>query len=341
MKKTIQVALWFISGVLLLSVCSVSVSALVIKDGSFGYELNSTKKEARLVSYSGNDAAVNVPSYYGDYSVKTVASTAFADNASVEEVNIPASVTTIESNAFANCTSLNSLIVPFSVTLIGSDICNGCSALSSASIVPSFVKIPDYMFSGCSSLTSVSINPETSKIGEGAFKNCSSLENIDFIENVSEISEFAFSGSGIKRLVVPENVSVLPYRSFADCDALEQVVIGKNVNEISPYAFSGSDSVIIYCYHDSYAHQFAIDRNIPFVFLDAFLGDVNADDNVDVADVTKIQQFIAELAEIDGIYLKAADVNNDGEVNISDATAIQMYVAEYDTGYPIGEIMPQ
>jgi hypothetical protein len=68
---------------------------------------------------------------------------------------------------------------------------------------------------------------------------------------------------------------------------------------------------------------------------------VNADNTVDVADVTRIQQFIAELAEINGVYLKAGDVNNDDIVNIADATAIQMFLAEFNIPYPIGEVMTQ
>ena len=126
--------------------------------------------------------------------------------------------------------------------------------------------------------------------------------------------------------------------AFANCTALETVKIGENVTNIADTAFDNDGELTISCYYDSYAYQFALDHSIPYILLDGvLLGDTNADENVDVADVTTIQQFIAELAELDGIYLKAADANGDGDVDIADATLIQMYVAEYDTGYPIGE----
>ena len=111
---------------------------------------------------------------------------------------------------------------------------------------------------------------------------------------------------------------------------------------IQENAFIGCPNLVIRCYYNSYAYQFALDHSIPYILLDGvLLGDTNADENIDVADVTQIQKFLAELAELDGIYLHAADANQDGTVDIADATALQMYIAEYDLPYPIGEVMTQ
>ena len=57
-------------------------------------------------------------------------------------------------------------------------------------------------------------------------------------------------------------------------------------------------------------------------------GDVNGDSKVDITDATLVQQFAAELIELDENQKKAADTNKDGKVDIDDATLIQKFVAE-------------
>lgn len=56
-------------------------------------------------------------------------------------------------------------------------------------------------------------------------------------------------------------------------------------------------------------------------------GDVNGDGKVNIDDVTLIQKYIANIAELDSIQLKAADVNDDENANIDDVTMIQKVLA--------------
>ena len=176
--------------------------------------------------------------------------------------------------------------------------------------------IGSYGFYNCTNLRTVNLGSYVTELYRGVFRGCTSLESVELSDNLTEI----------------------PYESFYGCTSLGEITIGRNITLIQENAFIGCPNLVIRCYFDSYAYHFALDHSIPYILLDGvLLGDTNADENVDVADVTTIQQFIAELAELDGIYLKAADANGDGDVDIADATLIQMYVAEYDTGYPIGE----
>ncbi len=66
------------------------------------------------------------------------------------------------------------------------------------------------------------------------------------------------------------------------------------------------------------------------------LGDADGDGSVTIADVTAIQQFIAEM-DAESFNNQAADVNGDGKVDVTDATLIQYYIAEMDVDYPIGQ----
>lgn len=57
------------------------------------------------------------------------------------------------------------------------------------------------------------------------------------------------------------------------------------------------------------------------------VGDVNADDVVDIRDVTMVQRYLAGILTLDSRQLAAADFVGDGQVDISDATFIQRYIA--------------
>ena len=180
--------------------------------------------------------------------------------------------------------------------------------------------IGSYGFYNCTSLKSAALGSYVKELYRGVFRGCTSLETVELNDNITEI----------------------PYECFYDCSSLGAVTLGRNITSIQENSFSGCTNLTIRCYAYSYAYNFALSHNIPYVLLDGvLLGDTNADENIDVADVTQIQKFLAELAELDGIYLHAADANQDGTVDIADATALQMYIAEYDLPYPIGEVMTQ
>lgn len=53
------------------------------------------------------------------------------------------------------------------------------------------------------------------------------------------------------------------------------------------------------------------------------VGDVTLDGNINVRDVTEIQKWLGNLAELSNVQLYLADVNGDGNVTIHDVTALQ------------------
>lgn len=60
---------------------------------------------------------------------------------------------------------------------------------------------------------------------------------------------------------------------------------------------------------------------------DPVLGDADRDGVLSVTDVTRIQEYLAELIEEEEIDLTVSDTNHDGYVSILDATHIQMFLA--------------
>lgn len=199
-------------------------------------------------------------------------------------------------------------------------------------------------FKGCSGISNdVEIPGNVSVVGSGAFQDCTSMSGVIYTAQVDTVyAQTFYRCSSLKNVRLPDSLQKIEKFAFGSCTSLERLDLPRNVNEIDSTAFYNDVNLTLGVWYDTYAHRFAQEQNMPYVLLDGvLLGDANADEKVDVADVTVIQQYIAELAVLDGIYLKAADVNNDGDVNIADATAIQMYVAEYESVYPIGEAMTQ
>lgn len=158
---------------------------------------------------------------------------------------------------------------------------------------------------------------------------------------VTGIGDYAFMEySGVASVTLPDSVTSVGEYSFAENPDLQLVTFPSSCVTIADNAFWNSPNVTIRCYYDSAAYHYAEENGIAAELLDSvLLGDSNADNYVSISDVTKIQQHIAELERISGIYLKASDVNADGAVDIADATAVQRFIAEFDVPYPIGEIM--
>ncbi len=64
--------------------------------------------------------------------------------------------------------------------------------------------------------------------------------------------------------------------------------------------------------------------------LPILVGDVSMDGAITVADVTIIQQALAEFKPLTNEQIAAADVDGNGTVTVADATRLQMYLAEFD-----------
>lgn len=192
-------------------------------------------------------------------------------------------------------------------------------------------RIGMFAFEGCEGLSGVVKIPYRIKeIGISAFQNCYQLEGVKIFANIKTIPAQAFYNcSSLKDIELPTNLEKIDNLAFANCVSIQRITIPKTVNWISKSAFSGDSNVVICCYRDSYAEQFAIDNGLEYDILDPLIGDVNGDEEITIMDATIIQKKSLGMATADVVsnYDVVADVSKDGFVNIRDVTLIQMYVA--------------
>ena len=228
-------------------------------------------------------------------------------------------VISMDDHCFANNTTVKSIITSSPMWTIG-----------------------EYAFIDCTALENFECNYGMQTIKTGAFTGTAALKSINLETSViTEVMPYTFLNSGIEVITLPGTCTKLGEYSFAQCSGLRKIVIPDSVVEIADTAFSSDDSLVIYCNTGSYAHEYAVANEIPFVLLDApveytfILGDADGDGIVTIMDATRIQRVLADLVEdTDGlIALRAA---NGEALSIMHATRVQRWLVDYEVSAPIG-----
>ena len=331
----ILIAFSLVLSLLAAGLCT-SASALVIHENGFGFEVNSSKHTATLVSYDGVGGRVVLPEYFYGYPVTVIDKNAFSGNESITEVVFSNTNTTVEEYAFMNCTALETVYIPENVKSFGDRAFAGCTSLKTVTMLSDIVSMPTNMFSGCTSLCELTISESIAEFGYGCFNGCSSLTNLDFASNGVMLQSYAFNGTGAESVVLSDSLIAIPDYAFTNCSQLKYVTVPDSVVLIQPNAFD-YENLTIRCYYDSYAYDFAGGKGVARELLDDItLGDANGDGVISISDVTTIQRHLAEFESLDGVRLLAANIESGNDVDISDATSLQMFLAEYETDYPVG-----
>ena len=233
-------------------------------------------------------------------------------------------------------TAFNELIVgcknttiPNSVTEIGDFAFYACHGLTSIDIPNSVTKIGEGAFDSCTGLTSINIGNSVTTIGDWAFNTCSGLTSIVIPNSVIEIGELAFAYcSGLTSIVIPGSVTSIGNEAFMNCwrltdvycyiADLSRVSSGNRQFSLDNSDYSGRTLHVLQGTADAYRADENWYSYFGRIVEDIFMGDVNRDLEVNIADVNAIIDSI--LGGYGGTV--AADVNGDGEINIADVNAI-------------------
>lgn len=335
---------------------------------------------------------VNLP-----LSMTTIGVASFANCTSLKSIAIPSSVTSLSSLVFQTCTSLSDVILPSSLKSIGDYSFSYCTNLKQIELPAQLEMLGDGVFYGCSQLQSMFIPKNVKEIGDWQFSYCENLKTLSVssdnpifysinncilgdmnnigivgygcagstiptIPKVKQIGMYAFEEvTGMKKIVIPDNIVAIGKQAFDQCTDLETITIGKNVTLIQNFAFCRNTNLKqVYALNpipveinDNVFHtqivwnedgSFNTSKDFTTATLyvpsgskeayqqadgwknfqnivEILFGDVNGDESVTIADAVAIVNRVLERPS-EAFDEVAADVNGDGSINIADAIAI-------------------
>jgi hypothetical protein len=234
--------------------------------------------------YSRKMIAVHIPE-----GVTTIDDGAFHFCENLEYVNIPNSLTHIGMNAFDKCNRLNTITIPADITSIGEGaFCNkGLQWIEVDENNPYF-----------SSEDGILFNKDKTTLLAYPSQRKRPLYLIP--SSVTEIADCAFGWANIRQIFIPDSVTKIGDNAFfrGHCivdtnnpaysskngylfnkdqtylinvpQEADKIFIPKSVDRINLMIFEDCDPLkfVIYCYANSYGHQFAQENELQYVLID-------------------------------------------------------------------------
>ncbi len=167
-------------------------------------------------------------------------------NGSETNVVIPDNLCLVEigRSSFYNINNIQSIIIPEGVTVLGINAIYRCNNLTTVTLPTTIQKLNFF---------AICYNPMLTVVNNSEF--------------IKDIDSYAFSGCNSLNTLNLSGVKKLSYNVFNNCDSLTSVTIGREATSVDHRAFNNCDNVSIYCYENSYIHQFAINNNISYILL--------------------------------------------------------------------------
>lgn len=172
--------------------------------------------------------------------VKYIGGYAFNDNDRLTSVTLGSGLTEVSSYCFNSCEKLTVVKGGENVKTIGSGAFNYCSELRSVSdLTP--VTVGSSAFYYCKKMEN--FNFSNAKIlNAEAYRECNTLTDVD-LTTVETIENRCFiSCTGLKKVVLGNNISKINEYAFTDCNALEELHIGSSVSYLDNRCFYTSSS---------------------------------------------------------------------------------------------------
>jgi len=173
-----------------------------------------------------------------------------------------------------------SYIIPYGVTVIESFAFYRSEFLTGITIPDSVISIGMWAFAHCLDLTGVAIPDSVTSVGRFAFSNNISLTYAIIGDGLTYISGYMFAYSPfLNNVIIGNGVTAIGERAFFGCRFLRRITVPESVTFIGWQAFHHNAGdmwfpdyrplpfLVIYCYENSFAHNYAISNAIPFVLL--------------------------------------------------------------------------
>jgi hypothetical protein len=222
--------------------------------GEFVFAVNTDGVSYILVSYTGIDRFVAVPTSHAGYPVSVIGANAFADNGTIEHISLPETVIVIEDSAFKGCSALKEVIIPKNVTSIGKGLFYGCSSMSSIKVDAEnhtyhsennciIETATNTLVAGCKT-SEIPTDGSVTIIGDSAFSGCSQLSGINIPDGIIRIETRAFEGCrGLTSVIIPEGVISIGSYAFFNCTELKIITVPNSVTFMGSYCLARCSSL--------------------------------------------------------------------------------------------------
>ncbi len=251
-------------------------------------QLSNSIKKIGEGAFAGCESltSINIPE-----SVTNIGNYAFESCYNLSSVYLPSKLLNISKGMFVYCYALSGIELPENVTCIDDDAFSYCEGLKGIKITSKVGNIGDSAFSD-SGIEKLEIPGSVREIGCGIVSGCYGLEGIsvassnkyyDSRNNCNAIIDKSTNTliSGCKKTIIPNSVKIIARDSFYRCMTISSVTIPQSVVQIESLAFGEcsnlkkvvirnkkidigdsafyepSENLVIYCYKDSSALQYA------------------------------------------------------------------------------------
>ena len=260
----------------------------------------------KLVDFRGSVEVIESDSFDGCDNITSITTadiSSWLNNGFQNEKSNPLS---IAHHLYVNGEEITALVIPNDVTTIGDYLFYSFTGMTSLTMGNNVKQIGNSAFAQCKGLTRLTIGEGVTAIGEKAFSTCSNLQSVTIGSNVQTIEDKAFIAcvsltDVISRPLAPPVAANVMWFSNATCN---QAVLKVPKGMVDAYKKANE--------WNRFLHVVGIEMH------DDLKGDVNADGEVNIADVNTIISAVFAIDEPSMDF----DVNGDGEVNIADVNAV-------------------
>ena len=140
-------------------------------------------------------------------SVKRINRMAFWANVSLREIKLSSNITVIQGDALSGGRELETIKLPMHLRKMCS--LSGQEKLEKIVMPDSIINMQSAMFSECKKLKYIKLPAKIGEIKSYDFAGCKKLKKLTIPQSVKTVSMSAFAGSGLKKIVLPENVTTI------------------------------------------------------------------------------------------------------------------------------------
>lgn len=176
--------------------------------------------------------------------ITIIGASAFYDNRLLTTIHIPSNVEEIREMAFRGCRKLRNLSIDEGVNKIGYLAFANLDSLYEITIPRGITELGGQIFDTCPNLRDITYHNHI--IGYNMFNRCSGLKKIVIPDNVTEMREAAFNQcDNLEEIIIGKGLVNIPKKAFWRCKHLEHLIIGSNVENIGAFAFYDCDSLTV------------------------------------------------------------------------------------------------